>query len=271
MRAPEAACMRSCYQMLRQLSSVLREQVRMNDMLARLGGDEFGVLLEGCPPAKAIEIAEKLHAATQDFRFTWLGKGFSVGISIGMGEICPATESVETVMSQADLACYAAKDAGRNRIHVFSATDAEITRRRSEMEWISRISRAHEEGRISLAVQDARYLKTAARPALYREMLLRMADEDGKPVPTGTLIAAAERFNFMRARRTADPRKRHHRRQPLRHLAQRRPLPRLHPRASPTTADRGIALHLLRDHRDRCRRQHKPGSDVHEVGARDGL
>ena len=184
-------------QMLRQLSSVLREQVRMNDMLARLGGDEFGVLLEGCPPAKAIEIAEKLHAATQDFRFTWQGKGFSVGISIGMGEICPATESVETVMSQADLACYAAKDAGRNRIHVFSATDAEITRRRSEMEWISRISRAHEEGRISLAVQDARYLKTAARPALYREMLLRMADEDGKPVPTGTLIAAAERFNFM--------------------------------------------------------------------------
>jgi diguanylate cyclase (GGDEF)-like protein len=184
-------------ELLRQLSTVLKAQVRMNDMLARLGGDEFGVLLEGCPPAKAFAIAEKLHAAAQDFRFTWQGKNFSVGISIGMGEISPATESVATVMSQADLACYAAKDAGRNRIHVFSTTDVDINRRRSEMEWISRISRAHEEGRISLAVQDARYLKTDTPPRLYREMLLRMVDEDGKPVPTGTLIAAAERFNFM--------------------------------------------------------------------------
>jgi EAL domain-containing protein (putative c-di-GMP-specific phosphodiesterase class I) len=100
-------------------------------------------------------------------------------------------------MSQADLACYAAKDGGRNRIHVFSANDADITRRRSEMEWISRITRAHEEGRIGLAVQDARCLRSVAQPGLYRELLLRMVDEDRKPVPTATLIAAAERFNFM--------------------------------------------------------------------------
>ena len=184
-------------ELLRQLSGVLKAQVRTNDMLARLGGDEFGVLLEGCPTAKAIEIAEKLHAATQNFRFTWQGKSFSVGISIGMGQISATTESVATVMSQADLACYAAKDAGRNRIHVFSATDVEISRRRSEMEWISRISRAHEDGKLSLAVQDARYLKTGTHPKLYREMLLRMVDEDDKPVPSATLIAAAERFNFM--------------------------------------------------------------------------
>jgi diguanylate cyclase (GGDEF)-like protein len=182
-------------ELLRELSLVLKAQVRANDMLARLGGDEFGVLLEGCPPAKAVDIAEKLHAAVRDFRFVREGKTFSVGISIGLCEISPATESVATVMSQADLACYAAKDGGRNRIHVFSSTDAEITRRRSEMEWVSRISRAHEEGRISLAVQDARRMN--GTPGLYRELLLRMVDEDGKPVAPATLIAAAERFNFM--------------------------------------------------------------------------
>jgi EAL domain-containing protein (putative c-di-GMP-specific phosphodiesterase class I) len=100
-------------------------------------------------------------------------------------------------MSQADLACYAAKDGGRNRIHVFSSTDAEINRRRSEMEWVSRISRAHEDGRISLAVQDAHRMNGPGQPGLYRELLLRMVDEDGKPVAPATLIAAAERFNFM--------------------------------------------------------------------------
>jgi diguanylate cyclase (GGDEF)-like protein len=183
--------------LLHELGAVLKAQVRANDLLARLGGDEFGVLLEGCPPAKATEIAEKLHAAVQDFHFTWQGKTFSVGISIGMCQISPATESIATVMSQADLACYAAKDGGRNRIHVFSATDAEISRRRSEMEWISRISDAREEGRISLAVQDGRYLKPGAPSKVYREMLLRMVDEDGKPVPTATLISVAERFNLM--------------------------------------------------------------------------
>jgi len=181
-------------ELLRELASVLKAQVRANDMLARLGGDEFGVLLEGCPPEKAVEIAEKLHAAVQGFRFLREGKTFSVGISIGLCQIAPSTESVATVMSQADLACYAAKDGGRNRIHIFSSTDAEITRRRSEMEWVSRISRAREEGRISLAVQDARRLNGAG---LYRELLLRMVDEDGKPVAPATLIAAAERFNFM--------------------------------------------------------------------------
>jgi diguanylate cyclase (GGDEF)-like protein len=185
-------------ELLRELSSVLKGQVRFNDMLARLGGDEFGVLLEGCPPAKAIEIAEKLHAAVQEFRFVREGKTFSVGISIGLCQISPATDSVAMVMSQADLACYAAKDGGRNRIHVFSSTDAEITRRRSEMEWVSRISRAHEDGRISLAVQDARRLNGPAEPPrLYRELLLRMVDEEGKQVPPAHLIAAAERFNFM--------------------------------------------------------------------------
>ncbi|HZR68538.1 MAG TPA: EAL domain-containing protein [Burkholderiales bacterium] len=185
-------------ELLRELGMVLKGQIRANDMLARLGGDEFGLLLERCPPAKAIEIAEKLHAAVQNFRFLRQGKRFSVGISIGMCQITPATESIATVMSQADLACYAAKDAGRNRIHVFSPTDADITRRRSEMEWVSRVSRAHEEGRISLAVQDARRLNgEGPRQGLYRELLLRMVDEDGKPVAPATLIAAAERFNFM--------------------------------------------------------------------------
>ena len=184
-------------ELLRQLSAVLKAHVRANDMLARLGGDEFGVLLQGCLPANAVEIAEKLHATAQDFRFTWQNKSFAVGISIGLVQISSTTESVATIMSQADLACYAAKDGGRNRIHVFSATDEEINLRRSEMEWISRITRALEEGRISLAVQDARSLYAMTPPKLYREMLLRMVDEENKPVSTRTLIAAAERYNFM--------------------------------------------------------------------------
>ena len=184
-------------ELLRQLSAVLKAQVRAHDMLARLGGDEFGALLEACPPAKALEIAEKLRATVQDFRFIWQNKSFAVGISIGLVQLTATTESVATIMSQADLACYAAKDAGRNRIHVFSATDAEMNRRRSEMEWISHITHALEQGRISLAVQDARSLDATTPPKLYREMLLRMVDEENKPVSTATLISAAERYNFM--------------------------------------------------------------------------
>ena len=184
-------------ELLRQLSAVLKAHVRANDMLARLGGDEFGVLLEGCLLPNALDIADKLHATVQDFRFTWQSKSFSVGISIGLVHISSTTESVAAIMSQADLACYAAKDAGRNRIHVFSATDAEISQRRTEMEWISRITHALEQGRIGLAVQDAQSLDNGAPTRLYREMLLRMVDEENKPVPTATLIAAAERYNFM--------------------------------------------------------------------------
>ncbi len=184
-------------ELLRQIAELLRTSLRSGDTLARLGGDEFGVLIVGCKPAHATEVASKLLLAISQYRFVWRERGFDVGVSIGVVAIGSDSESVNALMSAADLACYAAKDAGRNRVHVFSADDGEMNRRRDDMGWVERIALAMSSGRMMLAVQSAEALQPGLPVQRYQEVLMRMFDVDGTPVPIGPVIAAAERYNLM--------------------------------------------------------------------------
>jgi EAL domain-containing protein (putative c-di-GMP-specific phosphodiesterase class I) len=98
-------------------------------------------------------------------------------------------------MRQADMACYAAKDLGRNRIHVYEANDEELARRHTEMQWASRISEALAHDRFRLYAQEIRPL--GEHKEAHFEILVRMIDESGKEIPPGAFIPAAERYNLM--------------------------------------------------------------------------
>lgn len=183
--------------LLRQLGGVLKAHIRGGDSLARIGGDEFGIVLDSCSMDYARKVADALRQAARDFRFTWGRRTFEIGISIGLISVTRDCESVSSLLSAADVACRTAKASGRNRIHALHPGDAEMNRHRSEIEWVSGINRALEEGRMRLVVQDAVQLPERINGKLYQEILLRMIDEKGNPMPTGTLINAAERFNLM--------------------------------------------------------------------------
>ncbi len=183
--------------LLRQLGAVLKSQIRGADTLARIGGDEFGILLENCSSEFARRIADSLRQAAREFRFKWGKRNFEIGVSMGMVSITQDAESVSSVLSAADVACHMAKNAGRNRIHILQPSDAEMNRHRAEIEWAAGLNRAIEEGRLRLVVQDAVELPERVDGKRYQEILLRLIDEKGDAVPTGTFIAAAERFNLM--------------------------------------------------------------------------
>ncbi|WP_155989812.1 EAL domain-containing protein [Thermithiobacillus tepidarius DSM 3134] len=186
-------------ELLKQLALLLRPRLRGSDTLARLGGDEFGVLLEGCMPAKAREIADGLRQVLSDFRFVWQDKTFSVGASIGIAPITARSASSTEILSAADSACYVAKDLGRNRAHVYQPDDAALAKHQGEMQWMQRVSRAVEDGRLRLYCQAVVPLRDGpAAPARY-EILVRMLDEQGKVVPPMAFIPAAERYNVMPA------------------------------------------------------------------------
>lgn len=104
-------------ELLKQVTTLLREHVRSRDTLARLGGDEFVVLMEHCPLDMAITLAEKLQTMISRYKFHWLDNVFSIGVSIGVTTLQPDT-TVENILSVADTACYEAKNKGRNCIHV---------------------------------------------------------------------------------------------------------------------------------------------------------
>ena len=180
--------------LLRDVTGLLQTHVRASDTIARLGGDEFGVLLEGCTPEQATRIAEGVRQAIRDFRFVWGTSTLSVGASIGIVQIGVETENVASVMSAADIACYAAKDAGRNRIHVYGADG--VSHRHREMHWVSRVTRAAEDGRLELFFQPIVSLSGSGGRA-FHELTVRLRDDNGALVAPGEFIPAAERYNVM--------------------------------------------------------------------------
>lgn len=181
--------------LLKQITGLLQTRLRNNDVIARLGGDEFGVLLESCNAQQALPIAENLRQAIRDFRFLWNNHALNVGVSIGYVEINRNSGSIVNLMSAADVACYAAKDSGRNRVHAYQQD--EIPQRHREMQWVSRITRACEENRLELYFQPIVPIGQTHDPRAHYELLLRMRGEDGVLVPPGEFIPAAERYNVM--------------------------------------------------------------------------
>ena len=186
--------------LLRQLAALLQTHIRATDCLARLGGDEFGLLLEKCPLQQAERIANQIVQTVGSFRFTYENQTFSVGVSIGLVTITEAFNSLSEVLSIADAACYSAKDKGRNRVYVYQTNDKDITARRGEMQWASRITQALDENRFCLYYQTIRPLtQGGAESGMHYEILVRMLDPNGEIVMPSSFIPAAERYNLMPA------------------------------------------------------------------------
>jgi diguanylate cyclase (GGDEF)-like protein/PAS domain S-box-containing protein len=182
-------------QLLRQVTGLLQTRVRANDVLARLGGDEFGVLLEYCTPDQALRIADSLRQAIHDLRFQWGSNTMQIGASIGIVQIDMHTESVATLLSAADIACYSAKDGGRNRVQVYDPASASARHR--EMRWMSRLTNARDEGRLDIVFQPIVRIAESSRARPHYELLLRLLDENGTTVLPDEFIPAAERYNLM--------------------------------------------------------------------------
>jgi diguanylate cyclase (GGDEF)-like protein/PAS domain S-box-containing protein len=182
-------------ELLRQITGQLMLGLRHRDTLARMGGDEFAVLLENCSVAQAQLVAEKMRDLVQGFRFVWEGKVFKLGLSIGVVAIDEHSLGLADVLSAADAACYAAKDAGRNRVQMHSPNNAELTARRTEMEWVFNIHQVLDENRFCLYFQPIQPLDDGGTTRW--EVLLRMVGTDGQLILPGVFLPAAERYGLM--------------------------------------------------------------------------
>ncbi|WP_299195180.1 EAL domain-containing protein [uncultured Amphritea sp.] len=182
-------------ELLRQVASILQGRVRANDTLARLGGDEFGILLQNCPIDKARSVAEGVRDAIAEFKFCWEQQVFNIGVSIGVVAINEHSANMTEILKQADSACYTAKDAGRNRVHLYVQGNEMLARREGEMHWVSEINSALDEGRFLLYGQVIVPLQNPQlKPDV--ELLLRMKDREGNIVPPGAFLPAAERYQL---------------------------------------------------------------------------
>jgi diguanylate cyclase len=183
-------------ELLKQVSKCLDECISDPHTLARLGGDEFGIILPDCSIRQARDMALFLCKAVDDLRFEYEGHSFGVGASIGVVPLDSRWRSTSSVMQSADSACYAAKDAGRNRIHVWSDTDKIVLARKDEMHWVRRLRQALDENRFVLFAQEIVALQTPGERLRF-EVLLRLCEEDGQIISPAAFLPAAERFNII--------------------------------------------------------------------------
>ena len=184
-------------ELLIQLTKIIKNNIRRHDTLARIGGDEFGLLLEDCSLEKAIEIAEGIVSLIKNYKFNWQHKNFHVGVSIGLVMIDHNTQDIEKALSQADIACYAAKDMGRNQVHIHALDDERVKKMHKELSWIADINNASSDNRFSLHLQTIENLQDKQTSSLY-EVLLRLNDDQGSLTSPESYIPAAERFGLMK-------------------------------------------------------------------------
>lgn len=183
-------------ELLRQLTETVQTQIRSTDTFARLGGDEFGILLQRCSEERAMEVAEAIRCSIEGYRFEWQDSFTTVRVSIGVVMLTSEEDNVAGLMSSADVACYSAKDMGRNQVHLYRDSDASL--RHEEMKWVSRITSAVEEDRFELFYQPIIGINDTERAGRgHYELLLRMLDEKGDIVGPDQFIPSAERYNLM--------------------------------------------------------------------------
>ncbi len=182
-------------ELLKQLPALFNNVLRSGDIVARLGGDEFGIILENCMLPQAVIIADKIRQNIKDYRFVWEDKTFEIGVSIGVVGIDADNSDLAQILSSADIACYAAKDSGRNRVHIFEPSDEMVTERFGQMHWTGRISHALENNRFRLYQQPI--IRLSDGQIDHHEILIRMLDDNDEIIPPGAFLPAAERYGLM--------------------------------------------------------------------------
>jgi len=183
-------------QLLQQVSKLLADAIRGRDTLARLGGDEFAIILEHCTSDQANRVAQKICDRMDDFRFVHEDRRFRIGTSIGLVPVDKRWASTAAIQQAADTSCYAAKEAGRNRVHAWFDTDAAMRARHHEVQWTSRIEQALDQEGFVLFAQRIQALKEAPK-GIHAEVLLRMRNDDGSLALPGAFLPAAERFHLV--------------------------------------------------------------------------
>ncbi|WP_081686866.1 EAL domain-containing protein [Chitinilyticum litopenaei] len=185
-------------ELLRQVTEQLQVLVAPSfGLLGRLGGDEFGILLAEGNRDHARHLAESILHALQQYRFVWQGRPFGVTVSIGLALIDATTLSPQEAMSQADVACFAAKDAGRNRLSWYAGGDDDLQERHNELQLLATLREAIEQNRFRLYAQKIEPLRPSSSGLAHLEILLRMSDDTGRIIPPGAFIPAAERYDMM--------------------------------------------------------------------------
>jgi diguanylate cyclase (GGDEF)-like protein len=179
--------------LLKEITKCIAKSLRDNDILARIGGDEFAMIVAARSVETSLAIADRIRHAIVAYRFNWQGQVFTISSSIGILHLSTLKGNKQTVLSCVDSACYAAKEAGRNRNHLYLPEDNNLSARFGEMESLVALRKGIDENRLFVEYQLIKHI-TGSEPSGF-EALVRMKDTEGNTIYPNNFMPAAERYN----------------------------------------------------------------------------
>jgi len=178
------------------VAGVLGAGLREGDLLAHLGADEFALLLRNCNATMARERVNSLVREIEVYRLPWNDQVLTTTASVGVVPFRTSDAVFPELLSQADAACFTAKELGGNRVCLTGALSGDVLDRTTAMRWAVRLRSALEQHRFDLYAQTIDPLRDTAKRECHFELLLRMRDERGEVLPPGQFMPAAERFRL---------------------------------------------------------------------------
>jgi len=182
-------------ELLIEVSQLLKDKLREGDLLARFGGDEFTILLFDTDEHAVDIVAHNLLGFFESYRFYSESQLFNVTCSMGITYLNQHTESSDTALSHADIACNIAKTEGRNCFHIYDPANKQLDGMAEDMGWAGRVKDAYENDHFSLVYQPIVSIEDGSVNDY--EVLLRMNLNDGQRILPGGFIPAAERFGLI--------------------------------------------------------------------------
>ncbi|NOR51543.1 MAG: DUF1631 family protein [Gammaproteobacteria bacterium] len=182
-------------QLLKDVAEIFTSTCEGNVIISHLNGDEFGFIFEDCSRVAGLQKAKKIQQALRNFIFECDDNEFSITASIGAVEISKDSESQSKLLSAVDSACFAAKDAGRDRIQLSHTDNKALKARQNAMAWVGQIKSYFDKGLVQLKCQKIEPLNPESGLKPHYEVLLRVNDASGEPVALEEFIAAAEFYN----------------------------------------------------------------------------
>jgi diguanylate cyclase (GGDEF)-like protein len=182
-----------------KLADLLRKKPRPGALAARIAGDRFAVFLPDCTLEFAQQIGEMIRR--QCAELTWArGDGtVQVSVSGGAAELPPGSPNrLAHGLANAEIACKAAKDRGRDRVEIFQDADQSIIRRSTDIVVVQALHAALAADRFALFAQPILPL-AGGRAEPRFEILLRMVSDNSELLPPDKFLSAAERYQLLPA------------------------------------------------------------------------
>ncbi|HWO58843.1 MAG TPA: EAL domain-containing protein [Umezawaea sp.] len=178
--------------LMRSLAVALRSRLEEPQLIGRLGGDEFAVVLPELTGSQAEAVAHRLRDAVSALPLVGVAPNSRITVSTGVATYTKG-DAWELVLANADLALYASKAAGRNRVTVYEPGHyADTVKRVSVMD---RLRTALDTGGFALHAMPMVQLTTGK--VLGHEILLRLEDGQEPYLGPAEFLPEAERSNLV--------------------------------------------------------------------------